>query len=390
MCAGGGAVGAAARKSYRSPPDRMRCALGTMRRMSAPIVVTVVGNRPQYIKCAVVSRLLRERVHEVLVDTGQHYDHGLAGVFFEQLPIPRPDVSLGVGSGSHAEQTARSLVGIERVLVEQDVRLVLVYGDTNATLAGALAAAKLGVPVAHVEAGLRSYDRSMPEEVNRVLTDHIAELLFCPTEAAVGNLEREGIADGVSQVGDVMNDLALTSLTPAVEAATLTRLGLQRGRFAFATIHRPINADSPLRLAAIFGALASIDEPVLVALHPRTRVTLEKEGLDRGLGDNITLVEPVGYFESLALTGNARVVITDSGGVQKEAYVLGTPCITLRDRTEWVETVESGWNVLVDADARALAAALDAPPSAAARPPFYGDGHAGERIVAAVADFLSA
>ena len=356
--------------------------------MSRPTVVTVVGNRPQYIKCAVVSRLLRERVHEVLVDTGQHYDHGLAGVFFEQLHIPRPDVSLGVGSGSHAEQTARSLIGVERALTERDPQLVLVYGDTNATLAGALAAAKLGVPVAHVEAGLRSYDRSMPEEVNRVLTDHVAELRFCPTQAAVRNLEQEGITQGVSLVGDVMNDLALTSLTPAVEAAALTRLGLQRGRFVYATIHRPVNADSPLRLAAIFGALSSLDEAVLVALHPRTRATLQQEGLDRGLGDNVTLVEPVGYFDSLALAGNARVVVTDSGGLQKEAYVLGTPCITLRDRTEWVETVEGGWNTLVDADGQALATALSAPPPSGERPLFYGDGHAGPRIVAAIAAFL--
>ena len=353
-----------------------------------PTVVTVVGNRPQYIKCAVVSRLLRRHVREVLVDTGQHYDHGMAGVFFEQLHIPRPDVSLGVGSGTHAEQTARSLVGVERVLTERAPQLVLVYGDTNATLAGALAAAKLGVPVAHVEAGLRSYDRSMPEEINRVLTDHVAELLFCPTEAAASNLEREGITQGVSLVGDVMNDLALSSLTPAVEAAALTRLGLQRGRFVYATIHRPVNADSPARLAAIFGALSSLDEPVLVALHPRTRVTLEQEGLDKGLGDNVTLTEPVGYFESLALTGNARVVVTDSGGVQKEAYVLGTPCITLRDRTEWGETAESGWNTLVDADPHALAAALEVPSPTGPRPLFYGDGHAGERIVAAVAAFL--
>jgi UDP-GlcNAc3NAcA epimerase len=356
--------------------------------MSPPIVVTVVGNRPQYIKCAVVSRLLRERVREVLVDTGQHYDHGLAGVFFEQLPIPRPDVSLGVGSGSHAEQTARSLTGVERVLREQDAQMVLVYGDTNATLAGALAAAKLGVPVAHVEAGLRSYDRSMPEEINRVLTDHVADLLFCPTEAAVRNLEREGITDGVALVGDVMNDLALTSLTSESEADVMTRFGLRRGGFVYATIHRPVNADSPQRLAAILGVLSELDEPVLVALHPRTRVTLEREGLDARLGDNVTLAQPVGYFDSLALTGNARVVVTDSGGVQKEAYVLGTPCVTLRDRTEWVETVGSGWNTLVDANEQALAAALSTPVPAGGREAFYGDGHAGERIVAAVARFL--
>ncbi len=360
-----------------------------MAAMARPTVVTVVGNRPQYIKCAVVSRLLRERVREVLVDTGQHYDHELAGVFFEQLPLPRPDVSLGVGSGTHAEQTARSLARRGAACcTEHDTRWCSVYGDTNATLAGTLAAAKLGVPVAHVEAGLRSYDRSMPEEINRVLTDRLAELLFCPTQAAVRNLEQEGISDGVELVGDVMNDLVLTSLSSLAEAAALARFGLQRGRFVYATIHRPVNADSPPRLTAILAALSSLGEPVLVALHPRTRHTVEREGLDRGLGDNVVLAEPVGYFDSLAFIANARAVVTDSGGVQKEAYVLGTPCVTLRDRTEWVETVQSGWNALVDADPQALAAALAAPAPAAAREPFYGDGHAGERIVASIAAFL--
>jgi UDP-GlcNAc3NAcA epimerase len=304
------------------------------------------------------------------------------------LPLPLPEVSLGVGSGTHAEQTARSLVGVERVLLSWRPQLVIVYGDTNATLAGALAAAKLNLAVAHVEAGLRSYDRSMPEEVNRLVVDRLATLLFCPTDAAVANLEREGIRDGVSQVGDVMNDLALTSLDAEKEVAALARFGLQPGRFIYATIHRPVNADSPARLAAILEALSAIDEPVLLALHPRTRATLERADLRTRLGAGVVVAEPVGYFDSLALTKNARAVVTDSGGLQKEAYVVGTPCVTLRDRTEWVETVQSGWNTLVDADPEALRGALAAPRPHSARPPFYGDGHAGERIVAAVAGFL--
>jgi len=357
--------------------------------MAEYTVLTVVGNRPQYIKCAVISRLLREHVREVLVDTGQHYDHGLAGVFFDELPLPKPEVSLGVGSGTHAEQTGRSLTGVERVVLEVRPHLVLIYGDTNATLAGALAAAKLGVPVAHVEAGLRSYDRSMPEEINRVIADRLSALLFCPTRLAVDNLRREGITDGVSLTGDVMNDLALRSLTSQSEAAALERFALERGRYIYATIHRAANADSPERLAAIFSALSSLGEPVVLALHPRTRVTVEREALDRRLGAKVTLTEPVGYLESLALIVGARAVVTDSGGLQKEAYVLGTPCVTLRDRTEWVETVASGWNTLVDADPAAISAALAAPPPGGEREPFYGDGHAGERIVAAVEAFLA-
>jgi len=357
--------------------------------MREQTVVSVVGNRPQYIKCAVVSRLLRERVREVLVDTGQHYDHGLAGVFFDQLPLPEPEVSLGVGSGTHAEQTARTLTGVERVLLDLRPGLVLVYGDTNATLAGALAAVKLDVPVAHVEAGLRSFDRSMPEEVNRVLTDRLSALLFCPTSTAVENLQREGIRDGVSLVGDVMNDLALRSLTPQIEAATLARFALERGRYIYATIHRAANADSPERLTAMLSALSSLSEAVVLALHPRTRVTMVREALDRRLGTNVVLTQPVGYLESLALIAAARAVVTDSGGMQKEAYVFGTPCVTLRDSTEWVETVASGWNTLVDADPAALLAALVVPAPGGDREPFYGDGHAGERIVAAVEAFLA-
>lgn len=353
--------------------------------MTKPRVLTVVGNRPQYIKCAAVSPPLREVADEVLLDTGQHYDHELAGVFYEQLALPAPDISLGVGSGTHAEQTARILVGVEAALIERRPDLVLVYGDTNSTLAAGLAAAKLHVPVAHVEAGLRSFDRRMPEEVNRVLTDRLSSLLFCPTSVAVQNLRAEGITEGVHQVGDVMYDLALRALTPEVEADVLARFGVQPGSYVYATVHRPANADSPDRLAAIVGVLSALEEPVVFAVHPRTRATLDRAGLLAVLASRLSIVPPVSYLESLALIRNARVVATDSGGMQKEAFMLRTPCVTLRDTSEWVETVESGWNVLVDADPSRLATALAAAAPGEVSPDFYGDGTAGRRIAAIIA-----
>ena len=356
--------------------------------MPRPTVLTVVGNRPQYIKCAVLSRPLRARLREVLLDTGQHYDHQLAGVFYDQLPLPAPDVSLGIGPGSHAEQTARMLIGVERAVTELRPGLVLVFGDTNSTLAAALAAAKLGVPVAHVEAGLRSFDRSMPEEINRVLTDRVSALLFCPTTTAVDNLEREGITEGVHQVGDVMYDLALHALTPDVEAAVLARFTLQRGRYVYATVHRPANADSPERLAGILDVFTALNEPVVLAAHPRTRATIERAGLAARVGPGVVVSDPVGYFDSLALIKNARVVATDSGGMQKEAYFMETPCVTMRETSEWVETLASGWNVLVGADPEALMAALAAARPGHMRGDYYGCGDAAGRIVTALCDFL--
>jgi len=355
--------------------------------MPAPVIITVVGNRPQYIKAAALSPALRARVREVLLDTGQHYDHELAGVFFQQLDLPEPDVALGVGSGTHAEQTGRILVGVERAILDTGPELVLVFGDTNSTLAAGLAAVKLHVPVAHVESGLRSFDRRMPEEVNRVLTDRLSSLLFCPTPTAVENLRREGIVDGVHLVGDVMFDLSLRALTPAVEAEVLDRFGLNRGEYVFVTLHRPANADDPARLEAILGVLDRRDEQTLFAAHPRTRATLERSGLAERLA-SIRMVDPVGYLESLALIRNARVVVTDSGGMQKEAFCMGTPCITTRDTSEWVETLESGWNVLVDADPAALTAALEAAAPAEAGQLCYGEGDAGERIAGLIAAFL--
>jgi UDP-N-acetylglucosamine 2-epimerase (non-hydrolysing) len=356
--------------------------------MSRPTVLTVVGNRPQYIKCAVVSGPLRSRLDEVLLDTGQHYDRELAAVFFEQLDLPEPDVTLGVGSGSHAEQTAAMLEGVEGALQTSAADLALVYGDTNSTLAGALAAAKLNVPVAHVEAGLRSFDRRMPEEINRVLVDHVAALLFCPTVTAVENLRREGVTEGVHEVGDVMFDLAVRTLTPEREADVLARFAVAPQAYFYVTVHRPSNTDDREHLASILAALARCGRPVVFPAHPRTRASLERFDLLGAVGDNVRLGEPVGYIESLSLIKNARVVATDSGGMQKEACFFGVPCVTLRDTSEWVETLESGWNVLVGADGDALARALADPPRGGQRPS-YGSGDAGERVAATIADFLA-
>ena len=356
--------------------------------MPVPTVLSVIGNRPQYVKAAVVSRSVRAVAREVLLDTGQHYDYELAGVFFDELDLPQPDVELGVGSDTHARQTAAMLTGVEAAVLTHEPAAVLVYGDTNSTLAGALAAAKLNVPVAHVESGLRSYDRRMPEEVNRVVADHLSSLLFCPTITAVENLAREGLVKGVVQTGDVMFDLATTTLTPGREAEVLGRFGVTPGSYVVATTHRPANTDDPAHLEAILRALGERAETVVFPAHPRTVASIDRFGLGELVAPNIALREPVGYVESLALVKNARAVATDSGGMQKEAYFFGVPCVTMRDTSEWVETLESGWNVLVGADREALAAALADPPRGAERPAFYGRGDAGQRIAQALAAFL--
>ena len=359
-----------------------------LRGVKAPVVLSVVGNRPQYIKAAIVSRAVRSVIDEVLLDTGQHYDHELAGVFYDELALPRPDIELGVGSDSHARQTAAMLTGIADAIATVAPRLVLVYGDTNSTLAGALAAAKLQVPVAHVEAGLRSFDRRMPEEVNRVLTDHLSSLLFCPTDTAVANLAAEGIVAGVAQVGDVMFDLAMSTLSADREQSVLALLGVRPGGYVLATAHRPATTDEPAALEAVLLALGARDETVIFPAHPRTVASIDRFGLNELVTPNIRLIAPVGYSESLALVKNARVVATDSGGLQKEAYFFSVPCVTMRDSSEWVETIESGWNVLVGSDREALAAALAAPPRGARHPAFYGQGDAGKLLAAALAAFL--
>ena len=315
-------------------------------------IVTVVGARPQFVKAAAVSRVLRNRpqVRELLIHTGQHYDENMSGVFFEELDIPRPDYELHVGSGPHGEQTGKMLAAIEKVLSDVRPDWLLVYGDTNSTLAGGLAAAKLGVKIAHVEAGLRSFNRRMPEEINRVLVDHVSEILFAPTDAAVRNLLNEGIApEAIDLVGDVMFDAALF-YGARLKAATdvLERHDLQQKKFVLATIHRAENTDDPQRLEAIVGGLTALGEttPVVLPLHPRTVGSLKRAGLADRLAAKVRIIEPVGYLEMIVLERNARMIVTDSGGVQKEAFFQGVPCVTLRDETEWVELIETGWNRL--------------------------------------------
>jgi len=330
------------------------------------LLTTIVGARPQFIKAAAVSRAIAAfnersadvRIDERIVHTGQHYDQRMSQVFFDQLQIPRPAVNLEVGSGPHGRQTGLMLERIEAYVQETRPDWVLVYGDTNSTLAGALAAAKLHIPVAHVEAGLRSFNRRMPEEVNRVLTDHVSELLLCPTDQAVRNLAAEGLTRGVHQVGDVMYDSVLFHTRQAEGTSDiLSRLGLVTKQYYLATLHRAENTDDGTRLDGILAALRRCPHPVVLPLHPRTRQVLG-DRLPAANG-RIVLTDPVSYLDMLMLEKHARIILTDSGGVQKEAYWMGVPCVTLRDETEWVELVEAGCNTLAGADARAIRATVD-------------------------------
>lgn len=349
-------------------------------------VLTIVGARPQFIKAAPVSRVLRRRHEEFLLHTGQHYDDEMSDLFFRQLEIPAPDLNLEVGSGRHGAQTAAMLPGIESVAIEQRPEWLLVYGDTNSTLAGALVGAKLHVPVVHVEAGLRSYDRRMPEEVNRVVADHLSTLLLCPSQPAVVNLSREGITKGVQVVGDVMYDAFLQNVEVARRAShVLEKLAVERDGYQLLTIHRAENVDRPELLARILEGVGDSGRRVVFPVHPRTRAALDANG--QRPPANVTLTDPVGYLEMLILEENAEAIVTDSGGVQKEAYFAGRPCITLRERTEWTETVEAGWNVLVGTDARAIARAMREFRPEGERPQLFGDGHAAERVVEALSTF---
>ncbi len=351
-----------------------------------------MGNRPQFIKAAAVSPLLRESAAEFLVHTGQHHDVELSEVFFGELGLPAPDIELGISGGSNTSQAARMLAALEPVIGSREPDCVLVYGDTNSTLAGALAAAGQGVPVAHVEAGMRSFDRTMAEERNRVLTDHLSTLLCCSSVAAAANLAREGVgqrADAdvtVEVVGDVMADVALRVQPRARERHDLVRAhGVEPGAYVLATAHRAASVDRRERLEALVGLLCGAGVELVLPLHPRTRRALEAAELLAVLGHapGVHLTAPLGYLELTALLCNATAVLTDSGGLQKEAYLAGVPCVTLRPSTEWTETVAAGWNTLVDLDADAARAAL-ARPLPAERPALYGDGRAGERVVAAL------
>ena len=351
-------------------------------------VLTVVGARPQFIKAAVVSRAFAmrssESVREVLLHTGQHYDESMSDVFFRELQIPKPDYNLGIGGGTHGQNTGRMIESIESALLSEHPDAVLVYGDTDSTLAGALAAAKLHIPVVHVEAGLRSFDRSMPEEINRVLTDHVADLLLTPSETADKNLEAEGIqGDKVVRTGDVMYDAALFYAKLSEQnSGILSRLGLDVDRFVLATLHRPSNTDDEKRLTGIVRAFDDSILPVVFPLHPRVKARIEQFNLT--LPDNVIAIPPVGYLDMVALEKNASMIVTDSGGVQKEAFFHETPCITLRVETEWTELVTIGVNTLTGHDTEKLGALLRTTTRVPmelfeARP--YGDGTASDRIV---------
>jgi len=345
-------------------------------------VVSIVGARPQFIKCAPVSHELRKEHEEVLVHTGQHYDPEMSDVFFEELQIPKPDYHLDVGSGSHGKQTGAILERVEKVLIQEIPDLVLVYGDTNSTLAGALAAAKLHMPVAHIEAGLRSFDRTMPEEINRVVTDHVSDLLLCPTQTAMDNLAKEGITKARYMVGDVMVD-ALRHNTNISEKKShvIKDLGLQQGNYYVATVHRPANTDERKNLTAIIEALSESGKTVVFPVHPRTKKYLREFGLWDSLSENIRCIDPLGYIDMLHLMKHAKKILTDSGGIQKEAYVMGVPCITMRENTEWIETLPGGWNVLVGADKHKILAAVKAEVRTNADNTVFGKGDTAKRIV---------
>jgi UDP-GlcNAc3NAcA epimerase len=358
-------------------------------------ILTVVGNRPQFIKAAAVSGPLRAQHEEILVHTGQHHDDSLSRVFFAELGLARPERELGIAGGSNTSQTARMLAALEPLLLDCKPDAVLVYGDTNSTLAGALAAAQAQIPVVHVEAGMRSFDRTMPEELNRVLTDHLGTLLLCSSQTAAANLRAESAVGAVEVVGDVMVDVALR-WQPAARAnrEIPAAYGLAPGSYLLLTAHRAGNVDAPERLRALVALVLALPTPVLFPVHPRTRARLRDAGLLAELErrEGLTLTEPLGYIEFSALVCHARAVLTDSGGVQKEAYLAGVPCVTLRANTEWVETVQAGWNTLVDLDTGAALAALDreAPAERGGRVPnLYGDGHAAERCVEAIGTLVA-
>ena len=345
-------------------------------------VVSIVGARPQFIKCAPVSRELRKTDTEILVHTGQHYDPEMSDVFFKELDIPKPDYNLGVGSGPHGKQTGEILAKVEEVLLKEMPDRVIVYGDTNSTLAGALAAAKLHIPVVHIEAGLRSFDRTMPEEINRVLTDHIASLLFCPTQTAVDNLTREGITKGVYLTGDIMVDALNYNRNIAQDKSAIRKkLGVEDRPYMIMTVHRQSNTDNPKNLSAIIDAIAETGKLVIFPVHPRTKKYLQTYGLLDRLPENIVITSPLGYLDMICLMTHADKVITDSGGIQKEAYILGVPCITLRDTTEWVETLHGEWNTLTGVDPEKIGKAVNQmiPHRISVTHPF-GDGKTAQKI----------
>lgn len=349
-------------------------------------VISVVGARPQFIKLAPVSRELRKNTEEIILHTGQHYNTTLSHIFFQQLHIPAPDYNLEIGSGTHGYQTGTMLQGIEDILFTESPDMVLVYGDTNSTLAGALAATKLHIPLAHVEAGLRSYNKAMPEEINRVLTDHCADLLFCPTPTAVSNLHKEGLEDGIHLVGDVMYDALIYNNQLAQNSTILNDLSIQPRTYLLATLHRASNTDCVENLQSILDGFSRISEPIIFPIHPRTQKVLSDNHMR--VAENICLIDPLGYVDFLQLESRAKAILTDSGGVQKEAYILGIPCITLREETEWIETVEEGWNTLVGTDPHLIAEKTSTFRPEKKQKALFGDGTASKKIVHLLTQFI--
>ena len=344
-------------------------------------IASIVGARPNFVKLAPVSREIRKNAEEVIIHTGQHYDHKMDRIFFQELRIPDPDYHLGIGSGIHGQQTGDMLKGIEEILLKERPDIALVFGDTNTTLAGALAAAKLHIPVAHVEAGLRSFNKDMPEEINRVLVDHCSNLLFCPTKTAVENLQKERIVNGVSLTGDVMLDILQDCIRIAEKSSKIMdELDLRSKDYFLATVHRAENTDDPKRLKNIVEAFCSIQN-VVFPCHPRTRKRLEDLHLWDRVESSMQVINPVGYLDMLLLEKNAQKILTDSGGVQKEAYMLQTPCVTMRDETEWVETVEDGWNRLVGSDRNAIIEAAGNFKPVGVQRDVFGSGEASQKMI---------
>lgn len=349
-------------------------------------IASIVGVRPQFVKASVVSKELRKKHNEILIHTGQHYDYQMNNVFFSELNIPEPDYFLGIGSGSHGFQTGEMLKKIEEVLIKEEPELVLTYGDTNSTLAGALAASKLHIKNAHVESGLRSFDKSMPEEINRILTDHCSDLLFCPTRNAVSNLKNEGITENVHLTGDVMADSLLYNKKIAeTKSNILDNLGLKSKGYLLTTIHRASNTDNKENLKNIVDAFSELNETIVFPVHPRTEKFLKEYGMYEKLKSSVELVKPLGFLDFIKLMNHAKMMLTDSGGIQKEAYILKIPCITLRENTEWVETVEDGWNVLVGANKdKIIEMANGFHPSLKTHEDRFGNGNASEKIVSII------
>lgn len=351
-------------------------------------IASIVGARPNFVKLAPVSRELRKRFDEIIIHTGQHYNYEMDKIFFDDLGIPNPDYHLGVGSGNHGYQTGEMLKRIEEILLHEMPDAVLVFGDTNTTLAGALCAAKLHIKVIHVEAGLRSYNRRMPEEINRILVDHCSDLLLCPTRTAVENLHREGIVEGVFLTGDVMVDALYKCLEIAEKRSQiLEELGLVPKKYYLTTIHRAENTDDPEKLRDIVNALNDLGD-VVFPCHPRAEKCLKKFGIWSDLGDRIKITKPLGYLDMLAMEKNALKILTDSGGIQKEAYLLGVPCITLRDETEWVETVDDGWNILAGANREKIASLVREFNPQNGQRDVFGPGDASVRTVEKISEMM--